>query len=237
MNQVNVQRVCQKYFGGDSSVPPEVRSGEMAYVYLYGKGHELFELYSNTGDSKHLPGARECFEAAVANFNEAGAAGISMMLYCMVLMELGAVYSSLGEHQLAVGVLQQCARLSKQNDYSAGVFGALNNLGMVYERQGDYLQARSSYRESLEDQRRNKKEASEENVAKTQWNLGRVELRLGNAQEALALLEPANKVFKKAGLARFHEQSSRDIAEARARLGGGSVSRRPSLMKRLFTRD
>jgi tetratricopeptide (TPR) repeat protein len=232
MNPVDVKAVCERYLRG-STVPAEARSGGVgAYVYLYGKGHELFELYSSTGDRSHLPGARECFEAAVANFNETGTAVLAA-LYCMVLMELGGVYSSLGEHQRAVSVLQQCAHLSKEEKYLPGVFGALNNLGMVYEQQGDYEQARSSYRESLEQQRRHKKEASEDNVAKTEWNLGRVELRLGNCEQALRLLEPANKVFKKVGLTRFYDQSSRDIAEARSRLGRGEAPSSPAAGKRL----
>lgn len=235
MHRENVKAVCEKHFR-DASVPPEVRRGEIAYVFLYGKGHEFFERYLSTRKEHFLTDARECLEAAATNFNEVGNPAL-VELYHTILMELGAVYSCQGQEESAIQVLLQCLRLSKEKNYTKGIAGALNNLGMVYEQQGDYLKARDSYQESLDVQGKTKRKANDGDYAKTEWNLGRIEHRLNNHEKALKLVGAANKTLKKAGLDQYYRQSSRDLESINHALGRrGSPKSSPSLMSRLLGR-
>lgn len=210
--------VCQRYLN-ESHVPDEVRLGKNAYVYLYGKGHDLFRSFEETNDRTSLQGARECFEAAVISFNNDGNP-IMATLYDMVLMELGAVVAQLGEYETAINVLSHCLRLSRQDNYKGGICGALNNLGMVYAAQGNYEKARDSYREVLNTYGSDTEELTgdEDNRAKTQWNLGRLELSMNNPRAALPLLESACRTFNRRGLQQLSRQAESDLRKARSRL-------------------
>lgn len=212
-----VLAVCQRYLN-ESHVPDEVRQGKSAYVYLYGQGHTLVQSFEETNDPTSLQGARECFEAAVISFNHDGNS-IMATLYDMILMELGAVVARLGEYETAINILSQCLRLSRQDDYRGGVCGALNNLGMVYAMQGNYGKARDSYREVLNMYGSDEELiGNEDNRAKTQWNLGRLELSMNNPHQALPLIESACRTFKRRGLRQLSMQAETDLRNARSRL-------------------
>lgn len=210
--------VCQRYLN-EPHVPHEVRQGKSAYVYLYGQGHTLFQTFDETNDHASLQGARECFEAAVISFNHDGNP-IMATFYDMILMELGAVVAQLGEYETAINILSHCLRLSRQDNYKGGICGALNNLGMVYAIQGDYGKARDSYREVLNTYSSDKEDLTgdEDNLAKTQWNLGRLELSMNNPQEALPLLESAYQTFNRRGLRQLSRQAESDLRTAQSRL-------------------
>ena len=137
----------------------------------------------------------------------------------MILMELGAVVARLGEYETAMNILSQCLRLSRQHDYKGGICGALNNLGMVYAMQGNYGKAGDSYREVLNMYGSDEELiGDEDNRAKTEWNLGRLELSMNNPQEALPLIESACRTFKRRGLRQLSMQAESDLRNARGRL-------------------
>lgn len=215
MNSEAVVRICRKYLQ-DIPVPEAREGGRAAYVFLYGAGHDFFESYLETGNLQLLTNARECFEAAVTNYNDTGGS-ILPEFYDIILLELGAVCSCQGEHQLAINILNHCIRLSQRNKHTGGVTGALNNLGLVYEKLGEHLKARDCLKECLTllDEARDKSD-----FAKTQWNLGRVELKLKNYQEAFVLVSTANTAFKELGLQRFYEQSLADLNRIKEDIGG-----------------
>lgn len=216
-NMNKVIAVCQRYLN-EPDVPDDVRRGASAYVYLYGKGHTLFQSFEETNDRASLQGARECFEAAVVSFNHDGNP-IMATLYDMILMELGAVVARLGEYETAMNILSQCLRLSRQHHYKSGICGALNNLGMVYAMQGNYGKAGASYREVLNMYGSDEELiGDEDNRAKTEWNLGRLELSMNNPQEALPLIESACRTFKRRGLRQLSMQAESDLRNARGRL-------------------
>ena len=208
--------VCQRYLT-ESEVPDEVRLGKNAYVFLYGTGHTLFESFQETWDHASLQGARECFEAAVISFNHDGHSKM-LAFYDMILLELGAVVVGLGEHETAINILSHCLRLSRQHDYKDGICGALNNLGIVYATQGNYGKARDNYCEVLDMHGSGKVELSEDNLAKLQWNVGRLELSMNNPQKALPLIESACRTFNRRGPRQLRLQAESDLRKARSRL-------------------
>jgi tetratricopeptide (TPR) repeat protein len=208
-----VAAICKKYLN-DPSIPIEVRRGEKAFVYLYGKGHEFFESYLKNGHRELLENARECLDAAVISFNNDGNSALPQF-YDMILLDLGAVCAQQGEDELAFNIFSHCLRLSKEDQYKGGIAGTLFNLGLLYEKQDDYSNARSCYSESLKLQSSTGYFKGKKNLALTQLYLGKVEFHFRNFNESLELVKKAREVFKDLGLWKLREEAEELLLKIR----------------------
>ncbi|HMO80419.1 MAG TPA: tetratricopeptide repeat protein [Pyrinomonadaceae bacterium] len=113
-----------------------------------------------------------------------------------VLMNLGAVYSDLGDHKAAVDMLRQVAKSRPNWAFAA------NELGKAYANSGDLKQALSEFRRATK---------LEDGFAEAHFNLGYAEFRSGNTSEA-------QKAYNK-----LRSLNRTDLADRLRILTGGAV--------------
>ncbi len=110
----------------------------------------------------------------------------------MALNLIGISYLNQSEDSLAADYLNQSLEIQRTIENERGVANALNNLGMIYDRQGKLELALENYRESLQYFDAN----SAINRANTLMNMGQIYQKLYDYNTAQIMLDSSIQVFR-----------------------------------------
>ncbi|GGA17515.1 tetratricopeptide repeat protein [Okeania sp. KiyG1] len=149
------------------------------------------KLYKQ-GTAESLKGALTKWEEALLLFRKTG--NLSREAY--TLNNIGAVYNSLGEKQIALNYYQQALLLSQQAGNQGGEAITLNNIGNVYDSIGEKQIALNYYQEALPLRRQVEDKRGE---ADTLNNIGAVYNDLGEKQIALNYYQQALLLSQQVG--------------------------------------
>ena len=86
-----------------------------------------------------------------------------------MLLNLGMVYTDLGDHQGAVRALEQVVEREPKWTF------AINELGLAHFNAGDFKEAASQFKKAIRE---------DDKFAEAHYNLGQAEFRSGNVKEA-----------------------------------------------------
>jgi tetratricopeptide (TPR) repeat protein len=113
-----------------------------------------------------------------------------------VWMQLGILYCTLGEYQIAITAHQQAQTLFEQIKYNKGQSNSLGNLGVVYDKLGEYHKAINFLQQSLAIQRNIGDYNGE---AASLCNLGNIYRLIGKCQKAICFYQKSLKIQQHIG--------------------------------------
>jgi adenylate cyclase len=107
----------------------------------------------------------------------------------IILGNLGSMYGHQeGQHQKALDTHLEALRLYRQLEDTIGILSAYNNIGVIYDKTGDYSQAASNYAEALE---LAKSVGDQAEACRIMSNLASLEMKRRNPRQGLRYLEDA----------------------------------------------
>jgi CHAT domain-containing protein/Tfp pilus assembly protein PilF len=202
---------------GDTSGAAAAQRQALAIQRRLGRLYEEGKALNNLGLALHTHGElREAlgfYQQALDVFQRAGEQGFWK---ANVLLNLAAIYSSLGEPDAALASTQQVLDLQRTLGDRRGEARTLNNLGVFYYNLSDFGAALEAYGPALALERDLGDRLREAAVL---HNLGAAYHGMGDYERALSYFEQALAIRREAGARKGEVRTGVMIASARFRLG------------------